>query len=66
MSKGDITVRPDTARDARLDRIAEYHGKTKNVIIGEIAHELSRTKPEHYYEVLAAIETANRRLREKR
>lgn len=64
MSKGDITIRPEAARDVRLDRIADYHGTTKNALLGQIAQELSRTRPEHFYEVLAAVETANRRLRE--
>lgn len=66
MSKGDIVIRPNKARDARLDAIAAHFGTTKNGLLGMIASEVSRVKPTHFFEVLGAIETTNRRLREKR
>jgi hypothetical protein len=64
--KGDITIRPASERDARLQKIADRYLTTINQVIGMAAHELSHVSPAHLYQCLAAIRERDEELKQRR
>lgn len=67
MSRGDITVKPDPDRDAKLDKIAAHFGmRSMNAFIGVIAAQVARTPhPRYVFRVLGAMEAEIQRIREE-
>jgi polyhydroxyalkanoate synthesis regulator protein len=63
--KGDISVRPEPTRDAKLQKIADHHKTTVNQLLGMFGQEFSRIHPRHLYQCLAAIGERDEQLRDQ-
>jgi hypothetical protein len=64
--KGDITIRPSPARDAKLEKIAARHGMTINALFGLIGQQFSNVPPDALYQCLAAITDRVEDLKERK
>lgn len=65
--KGDIFIRGNPARDARLDKIAEHFGlPSMNAFLGVIAHQMARIPhPRYVFRVIGAMEAEIEAIREE-